>query len=610
MSSDTPEKSLMQIRWQANDAGLDEIEKITRQYELPEIVARILCARGVPFDDIDAHINPTLKDHFPDPFSMAGMVAMASDLAKAIADQRKIAIFGDFDVDGATSSAILHRFLAHLGIIAPIYIPDRLTEGYGPNEGALRSLRDEGAEILIMLDCGTTSHDVVKAGRDMGLEIYIFDHHKADDSLPEANHVINPMRADDTSGLGNLAACGVTFMACVALRSALQEAGYFEQAGLERPQLESFLDLVALGTVCDMVPLTGVNRLFVRQGLELMKRTQNLGLQALLHVSKIDPAKLELYHLGYDLGPRINAGSRVDRSDYGAQLLSTEDREDAENIAWALNDCNDQRKEMQRSIENEARHRVQEQALDRNALIMVGDPDWSTGLNGLVAGMLVQKYKKPACVFSEETNPADGTIEGRGSARSVPGIDVGQALLDAASEGVIIKGGGHAMAGGFTFDLAKRGDFEAFLNRHIEAQIKKDPSSQDVPVKIYDGALSVRGASVSLIKQLRDMLGPFGQGNDEPVFMLHNVKIFDPKIVGKGHVSFRISDQEGSASMKAIAFGAEETPLGTALMKYKFEAFHFYGYLKIDHWQGRENAQMIVKDASFVQEALNLKAAG
>jgi single-stranded-DNA-specific exonuclease len=388
------EQSLMRSRWVMPDAELSVIERIARAHELPEMIALLLCTRKIEEADIGRFLNPTLRNDFPDPFSMQGMAALAEDVSDAIIRKRKISIFGDFDVDGATSSALLHRFLKHCGVNAPIYIPDRLTEGYGPNEEALRALKNEGAELVFLLDCGTTAFDIVASGRAMGLEIIILDHHEAQENLPEANHIVNPKRKDDTSGLSIMAACGVTFMACVAINSRMKE-----KTGDAGPNMKNWLDLVALGTVCDMVPLKGVNRLFVKAGFQHMARRENAGLKALLEAAKIngDP---NVFHAGFVLGPRINAGSRVDRADLGAQLLSTDDPEEAKNIAWTLHDCNEKRKDIQAQMEFEALEKVEQGGLDQFPAIVVGDESWHPGLAGLVAGRLKDKYGKPACVIT------------------------------------------------------------------------------------------------------------------------------------------------------------------------------------------------------------------
>ncbi len=586
------------------DAELSVVERIARQHDLPEVVARILIQRGVPSEDIHAFLHPTLKDHFPDPFSLKDMDALAEYMAAAIDAKKNIAIFGDFDVDGATSSALMHRFLKLCGVDAPIYIPGRLTEGYGPNVDALQSLKDDGAEVLFLLDCGTTAFDVVQAASDMGLDIIILDHHEAEEKLPAAKFVINPKRKDDRSNLDVLAAVGVTFLTCVAINNKLKALKFFENNGVDAPDMRRFLDILAFGTVCDMVPLTGANRLFVKHGFRAMQNGSNVGLNALIEVSKIS-GPLSPYHAGFVLGPRINAGSRVHKSDLGARLLSTEDAAEANDIAWTLNDCNDKRKSIQMEMEREAINQVEDMALDQNPILFVASENFHQGLSGLVAGRLKEKYGKPAVLVAFAENEK-GEIEGRGSGRSVAGIHIAQAFIDARNAGVIEKGGGHAMAGGFTLAKDKVEAFKAFLYEHIEKQMKS--ASANIHT-VVDGVLSVRGATPAFVRLVQGDLGPFGQEHPEPLFLFQNVRIWSADIVGEAHIRVMISDWEGGSRMKAMGFRSVGTPLGDALLKEGRSAFDILGTIKIDNWGGQDKVEMHIKDAAFTSEELAQKSA-
>ncbi|MBU0801005.1 MAG: single-stranded-DNA-specific exonuclease RecJ, partial [Alphaproteobacteria bacterium] len=536
------EKSLMLSRWVIPQASSDLIEQIARQHDLPEIVARLLAIRNVPPAEVDAFLHPRLAAHFPDPFSLAGMDALAPYLADAITGGRKIAVFGDFDVDGATSTAVMVRFLRHCGVDAPFYIPDRLAEGYGPNINALRTLKARGAEIVILLDCGITAHEVIAQGREIGLDIVVLDHHEAEEQLPPANHVINPKRKDDTSGLSMLAACGVTFLTCVAVNKVLRERRFFE--GKAEAPLKDWLDIVALGTVCDMVPLTKVNRLIVRHGFTQMAARKNPGINALLEVAGIK-GEPSVYHAGFALGPRINAGSRVHQADLGAKLLSTDSAEDAKNIAWTLNDCNDKRKELQSEMFTEAVNMVEDQRLFEQPFIMVGHEAWHPGLSGLVAGRLKEKYDKPAVCVTYAPGP-DGALEGRGSGRSIPGVNMGAAFIDARNAGILLKGGGHAMAAGFSVMADRIDDFHAFLIDHIGRQMA---GQEMVSETLIDAVLSVRGAQLDFIKIIDKHFGPFGQGHDEPLFALPSVRLHSVDVVGTDHVRCTLSDWEGGGSL-------------------------------------------------------------
>ncbi len=584
------EQSLMLSRWVVPDVELNLIEQVARKYGLPEVVARLLCARQVPDAEIPVFLNPTLKDNFPDPFLLKGMREMADFVADAIVAKRKISIFGDFDVDGATSSAILYRFLKHYGVEARVYIPDRLTEGYGPNTEALQTLKNDGAEIVFLLDCGTTAFDIVGEGRAMGLEIIILDHHEAEDKLPEATHIVNPKRKDDTSGLTMLAACGVTFMACVAINNRLKE-----KTGEAGPHLKNWLDLVALGTVCDMVPLRSVNRLFVKAGFVQMARRENPGIKALLEVAKVNNAP-DPFTAGFVLGPRINAGSRVHKADLGAQLLCTDDAEEAKNIAWTLHDCNEKRKEMQAQMEFEAIEKIEKQGLDQFPAIVVDDENWHPGLAGLVAGRIKDKYGKPACVVTYTDN---GRKEGKGSGRSVPGVNIAQVFIDARVAGVLEKGGGHAMAGGFTLLPEKLDAFRQFVCEHVKKQSKSLTANSQT---VIDGVLSIRGVRADFVKMIQNSVGPFGQEHPEPIFALNNVRIHSADVVGSSHVRVMAGDWEGGSRLKAVAFRAVGAPLGDALLKQGRRPFHLCGTLKINEWQGRESVEMHIKDAAFAMD--------
>lgn len=584
--------SLNRARWRIPEASSDAVDVTMRRYDLPEVIARLLCQRGVSLEQVSSFVNPTLKNDFPDPFSLCGMKGMARDLVVSLEKKERFAIFGDFDVDGATSSAVLHRFLKAVGVDAPIYIPDRLSEGYGPNIAALRHLKEQGADVLMMLDCGTTAFDVVKAGAELGLKIIILDHHEAEDGLPECWHVINPKRKDDMSGLDMLAAVGVTFMACVAINSSLRDRGFYSNNNMKEFDLKSLLDIVALGTVCDMVPLVGVNRLFVRAGFAVPQERMNPGMRALMETAKIS-APLTTYDCGFILGPRINAGGRIHKADLGAQLLCSEDAEKCKNIAWTLHDCNEQRKAIQQEMEAQAIERVEKSAMQNDPIILVDDEGWHPGLAGLVAGRLKERFGKPSCVVTYACD-LSGRKEGRGSGRSVNGVHIAQAFIDARLAGILEKGGGHAMAGGFTVLPDKLPELRDFLKAHVAKQMESIEANVETEI---DGVLSVRGATVEMITLLQKYMAPFGQDNPEPVFAFPDVRIFSADVLGGAHVRVQISDAEGGCRIKAMAFRAAETPLGQALLSGQGKKFHIIGHLKINEWQGRTSPELHILDA-------------
>ena len=589
----TVQKSLSNTKWVFQDSDDKEVERIMRLHKLPEFVARLLNNRGVLANDVESYLFPSLKKDFPDPNSFKNMREMSEFLVSRIKNKKKIAIFGDFDVDGATSTALLCRFFREIGIETDFYIPDRLKEGYGPNIDALRKLKDKGADILLMVDCGTTSHDIVAQARDIGLEIIILDHHEAEDTLPDANFVINPKQQDDNSGLDMLAAVGVAFFVCVSLNAELRASGYYKDNRICEPSLKSWLDLVALGTVCDMVPLTGVNRLLVRRGFELMADTGNEGLKALIETSNIS-GEPKPYHAGFLLGPRINAGSRVHKSDLGARLLSTTDHEEALNLAWALDDCNKKRKSLQAEMLARAKNQVMAKKLDELPVIVIDDPDGHPGLAGLVAGQLARQFKKPACVITYAYS-LSGEREGRGSGRSIPGINLAAAFIEARQNDILIKGGGHAMAGGFTIhpDMIQR--FQEFMVANVEQQLAGNVPVTEMEI---DGLLSVRGVRPDFIRLLENQAGPFGQGNPEPCFVLPHVRVERPDIVGQNHVRCLLADWEGGRRLKAVAFQSADTSLGQAILKNTGQPMHIAGQFKLDSWNGQERVEMHISDAA------------
>ncbi|MGH1455478.1 MAG: single-stranded-DNA-specific exonuclease RecJ [Alphaproteobacteria bacterium] len=580
------------------DVPMDDIAHYVQRFDIPEIVARLMIQRGIAQDEVQSFLNPTLKNDFPDPFTLKGMGDMAEDVAIAIEQGEKFAIFGDFDVDGATSSAVLYRFLKALGIDAPIYIPDRLSEGYGPNIDALRLLKEQGADILMMLDCGTTAFDVVKAGTDLGIKIVILDHHEAEDNLPECWHVINPKRKDDKSELDMLAAVGVTFMTCIAINNRLRERGFYKNKEINEPNLKALLDIVALGTVCDMVPLLGVNRLFVRVGFAIPYEQMNLGIRNLMQVAGIS-ASISTYDCGFVLGPRINAGSRVDKADLGARLLTLDDTEECKNIAWTLNDCNDKRKAIQQEMEAQAIAMVEERGMENDPMILVGHEDWHPGLSGLVAGRLKERYNKPSCLVTY-AHDLSGRKEGRGSGRSIPGVHIAQSFIDARGAGLLEKGGGHAMAGGFTVAPEKVDALHKFLKDHIAKQMENTDTNVETTI---DGILTAGGVTVDLVEMLQNQVGPFGQEQPEPIFMLKNIRINKADILGGAHIKVMIADWEGGTWIKAMAFRAVDTPLGDALLNAKTDQFHILGQLKINEWQGRKSAEMHIIDVAYARDS-------
>lgn len=603
MSTGTPSfldvrRSLKESRWVFPAVEQDVVARISQLHGLPDYVARMLHLRGVEPDDVAGFLNPTLRDHFPDPFKMAGMREFAEDMATKIMRKECIGILADFDVDGSTSAAILTRFLRHCGQMPPVYIPDRLNEGYGPSVNALQTLHAEGAKTVVMADCGITAFAPVLAGRNMGMDIIIFDHHEPEDNLPEANHVINPKRRDDTSRTDMLAACGVTFLACVAVNNVLRREGFYAREGIAEAPLKSWIDLVGLGTVCDMVPMTGPNRLFVRAGFAQMAFKQNAGIRALCEVGGLATAP-EPKDAGFTIGPRINAGSRVHRSDLGAKLLSTDDMDEARSIAFLLDECNEQRKAIQSKMMKEAIEKVERDGLDQGPVIIVSGDDWHPGLSGLVAGRLKERFGKPAVVVTFAENP-DGVTEGRGSGRSITGVNMAQAFIEARNEGLLVKGGGHAMAGGFTVMPDRIPEFRDFMMRNVTQQMESVETAIETQI---DGIATIRGAQTQFVRLLTDNVGPFGPQNTEPVFALANVRVQSVDVLKDKHIRVQMCDWEGGRRMKGMFFYGIGTNLGTALINHAQGLFHMAGQFSINQWQGNESVEFLISDAAHAKES-------
>lgn len=586
------DRSVLGARWVFPPVDNMIIQRMMSDFAVPEIVARLLVARKVAPEQIDSFLYPRMGRDFPDPFTLKDMRGFAEWIADQILVGKKIGAFCDFDVDGSTSAAIFKKFFRHLGIDIPLYIPDRMTEGYGPNARAMHKLKAEGVDIILMSDCGTTAFDVLTEARNIGLDVCVFDHHEQGENLPDAVWIINPKRKDDTSGYGMLAAVGVTFLACVAMNAVLRERGYYKNKNISEAPLKNWLDLVGLGTVCDMVPLTGPNRLLVRAGFQQMAQKKNVGLKALCDVGglKKDPTPDDA---GFVLGPRINAGSRVHQADLGARLLSSEDPEEAQNLAWLLNDCNAKRRTIQADMMREADDMIEQGGLADRPLIMVADESWHVGLNGLVAGQIKEKYGKPACCIAFAPG-ISGEMEGRGSGRSVPGFNMAALFMAAKEAGLVIKGGGHAMAAGFTV----RPDQIPALDQFFQAEAAKIAGGADlVSEEQVDGVASIRGIKPDFIKLLQDNVGPFGQENPEPRFVLPSIRITMADIVGDSHVRLQITDADGGGRMKAVAFRSVGTPLGDILLSSKGgRLLHLLGQFKINHWNGIDSVEFLVDD--------------
>ncbi len=577
------ERSASGRRWHSREGDVRLGLALAQRYGLPEVVGRIMAARGLGLDDAAVWLDPTLKALLPDPLQLKDMDRAAERVAHAVRSGEVAAIFGDYDVDGATSTALLKRFLEAAGGRVVTYIPDRLKEGYGPNPSALLGLKKSGAAVAITVDCGITAFEPLEAAAEAGLEVIVVDHHVAEPRLPRAHAVVNPNRLDDDSGHGQMAAVGVAFLLAVAVNRELRDGGWYDRR--PEPDLLQWLDLVALGTVCDVVPLTGVNRAFVAQGLKVMAQRGNPGIAALADVARMGEAP-EAWHAGFLLGPRVNAGGRVGEAGLGAALLSAPDYATALPIAQRLDAWNSERKEIEAACLDEAIARVEVDGL-HDGLVYAAASGWHPGVIGIVAGRLKERYNRPACVVA-----LDGNI-GKGSGRSVSGVDLGSAVIAARQAGLLINGGGHAMAAGFTVAADRQAAFRDFLADRVIAQT--GPGGPVAALGL-DGTLQPRGATVNLASALQK-LAPFGSGNREPRFALPAARVVQADIVGEDHVRCVVTGED-AGRLKAIAFRAAGGPLGQLLMQSGGLPIHVAGQLRIDRWQGRESVQLIVDDAA------------
>jgi len=588
------ERSLTGRRWEERAADLRQTAALTQELGLPELVARVLAARGVTAAEAGRFLDPRLRDYLPDPSRLKDMDAAVARLQRAIEAGEAIAIFGDYDVDGATSGALLGRFLRRLGVEPRFYVPDRIAEGYGPNSAALLRLRREGVAVLVTVDCGVTAFEPLAAAAEQGLDVIVLDHHAAEPRLPEAVAVVNPNRLDEPHGaadperLTDLAAVGVTFLLVVALNRALREAGWYLRAGCEEPDLRAWLDLVALGTVCDVVPLVGLNRALVAQGLKIMGRRNNPGLAALADVARMDSAPAA-YHAGFVLGPRVNAGGRVGAAELGTRLLTTDNAAEAAEIARRLDALNAERQRVEAEVLGAAVAQIEAEGAATGGIVFAAGAGWHPGVIGIVAGRLKERFKRPAVVVALD---GDGG-QGKGSGRSVPGVDLGTAVLAARQAGLLVNGGGHPMAAGLTVSAERLPDLRAFLDERLTAAMAAVGYRPSLGL---DGLVQPGAATVDLLRALQ-AVGPFGAGNAQPRFALPAVRIVTADVVGRGHVRCILGGADGGR-LKGIAFRALDSDLGAALLRRGGPPLHLAGRLDLDTWNGRESVQMIIEDAA------------
>ncbi len=575
-------------RWRGGNMELGEDADGGIQGLDRSILDQLLLTRGVAEDDLARHAQPTLRGFLPDPSIFRDMDTAAERLAHSVMTGERVTIYGDYDVDGATSAALLVDLLRQLGLEAGYYIPDRLLEGYGPSGEALVRLAEDGSQLIVTVDCGAMAHEALGMARDVGVDVIVVDHHKCSPELPPATALVNPNRLDESdlgAAHGHLAAVGVAFLLGVALVRNLRGKGWFAQ-GRAEPDLMGLLDLVALGTVADVAALHGLNRAFVAQGLKVLARRERIGMAALMDASRLTRAP-QCSDLGFALGPRINAGGRIGESTLGVRLLTTTDPEEARAIAAQLSQLNEERRAIEAMVQEQAEAQIAGQ--HNMAVQVIAGHGWHPGVIGIVAGRIKEKTGKPAVVIALDE------LQGKGSGRSISGVDLGAAIIAAREAGLLIAGGGHAMAAGLTIDPARLADFAGFLDERLARDVERARSGSAM---LLDLALAPGGLTPDLVETL-EAAGPYGVGWPAPRVAVGPVRIIKADIVGTDHLRLVASGNDGK-SFKAIAFCAAETEMAqTLLHRSQGRRFHLAGRVKLDDWGNRPAAELHLEDAAF-----------
>jgi single-stranded-DNA-specific exonuclease len=582
------ERSVSGQRWvsRLDQAGLNRALAMSQHHGMPELIARVLAGRGVAVDDAEAFLDPTLRSLMPDPYTLTDCEKAAKRIADAIDRHEHVAIFGDYDVDGAASAALMHRFLWNFGIDATIYIPDRIFEGYGPNPTAINQLIDQGAQLIVTVDCGSTSHESLAAAAARNIDVVVIDHHQVTHELPVCHALVNPNREDDLSGQGHLCAAGVVFLVLVATQRLMRERGDPRGAGLD---LLSLLDLVALATVCDVVPLKGLNRAYVVKGLVAARHMQNPGLAALFAKAGIG-GPVTPYHLGFLIGPRINAGGRIGDAALGSRLLTLDDAGHAEEIAAKLDELNSERQTMEAAMLAEAEaEALAEYGTGEGASVIVTARDkWHPGIVGLIAARLKERFNRPAFAIAFDANG-----KGTGSGRSINGFDMGKMVRAAVDLGLLIKGGGHSMAAGLTVERPNLGPLRGYFEDTARDTVSHLTANRTLKI---DGAMGASAATFEFADQI-EAAGPYGSGHSQPIFALPAHRIRDSRFVGTNHLKVTLEGMDGSR-LDAMAFRSGDTDLGKMLQSGRGDLVHVAGTISADSWQGTKRIQLRILDAA------------
>ena len=562
----------------------EKIIYLKDNFSLDEITAKLLVLRKIEIENINNFLNPSIKNFLPNPNILIDMEKSTLRTFSSIKKKEKIGIFGDYDVDGATSTALLGKYFSQLNLNYEIYIPDRRTEGYGPSIKGFKPLIEKGVEVIFTVDCGTLSFEAIDYAKNQNIDVIVLDHHQSEIILPKAFSVVNPNRIDDTSNLQYLCAAGVSFMFLVSVNRKLRENDWFKKNSIIEPNLINYLDLVSLGTVCDVVPLVGLNRALVKQGLKILKEKKNLGLKTLLDICNVE-TNPSIYHLGYLLGPRINAGGRVGKCSHGANLLLNSNPKEVFRLATELNLYNKERQMLEKDLLEKIL--IKTTSILKDPILILQGANWHEGVIGIIAARLKEKFNKPIIIISINNKI------GKASARSIIGFDIGSAIISATQEKILIKGGGHKMAAGFSIDIANIEKFKDFMFRKFK-NINEDLTQQR-PL-LVDSKIAPSAINLDFYEKV-NILSPFGSGNPEPKFIVENLRPVNSKIVGDNHIKSVLVGSEGT-NIKTIAFNAANSEVGAYLLKKNNNTFNIAGKLSLNEWRGQKNVEFIIDDIS------------
>ena len=578
------DKSILGKTWIYKKFDHNYVSFLKENFSLDEIVAQLLSIRKINKDNVRSFLQPSIKDYIPNPENLKDMDKAVKRVIHAIINNEKIGIFGDYDVDGASATALIGNYLKSLNLHFEIYIPDRTSEGYGPSIKGFKKLIDKNVKLILTVDCGTMSFDAINFANTNKIDVIVLDHHQSKVELPKAHSIINPNQLGDKSILNYLCAAGVCFMMLVSLNSNLRKLKWFINKDINEPNLLNFLDIVSLGTICDVVPLIGLNRAIVKQGLKILNQKKNLGLKTLIDICKIEK-KASTYHLGYVLGPRINAGGRVGKCSHGANLLLNNDPKESFKIASELENFNAERKKIEKELLNRVLNIVGKNLSDP-VLVLSGN-NWHEGIIGIIASRLKDKFNKPTIIISTNNKI------GKASARSITGFDIGSSILAGVQSNILLQGGGHKMAGGFSIEVSKIDEFKQFIFDKYQKILQKKSNENNL---YLDAIISSSALNIEFFKKV-DSLSPFGSGNPEPKFLLENLRVVKSLIVGEKHVKSILTSNDG-LSIKTISFNSIESDLGQFLLNNKTNTFNIVGKLSLNEWRGEKNVEFIIDDIS------------